>query len=77
MRVLTCGARMSADQQAHKRYLEYRERHAYFGKAERLLTLTEYTLLEPELTALDAKGDTRDDDEEERFDVLAKLLFRD
>lgn len=68
---------MSDDQRAHKRYLEYRERHGYFGKSERLLSLAEYGLLEPELTALDAKGDRRDDDEEARFEELARMLFRD
>ena len=69
---------MSAEQQAHKRYLEYRERHVYFGKSERLLTLAEYGPLEIELKALVAKGeDARDDEEEARFDELAKVLFRD
>ena len=66
------------DRQAHKRYLEYRDRHSYFGKSEKLLTLEEYSPLETELAALEAKGeDGRDDEEEARFSELAKWLFRD
>jgi len=66
------------DRQAHKRYLEYRDRHSYFGKMERLLTLVEYVPLEKELAELEFKGeDGRDDEEEVRFQELAKVLFRD
>ena len=66
------------DPQAHKRYLEYRDRHSYFGKSEKLLTLAEYTPLEKELGELEAKGeDGRDDEEEVRFAELARVLFRD
>jgi hypothetical protein len=66
------------DRQTHKRYLEYRERHGYFGKAEKLLTLAEYIPLEKELAELEAKGeDGRDDEEEARFAEVAKVLFRD
>jgi hypothetical protein len=66
------------DRQAHKRYLEYRDRHAYFGKTERLLSFAEYVPLEAELAVLEAKGeDGRDDEEEARFAVVARVLFRD
>ena len=66
------------DPQAHKRYLEYRDRHSYFGKTEKLLTLAEYTPLEKELAELESKGeDGRDDEEEARFAELARVLFRD
>jgi hypothetical protein len=66
------------DRQAHKRYLEYRDRHGYFGKMEKILTLAEYIPAEAELAALEAKGeDARDDEEEVRFVELAKVLFRD
>ena len=66
------------DPQAHKRYLEYRDRHSYFGKSERLLTLAEFVPMEKELAELDAKGeDGRDDEEEVRFAELARALFRD
>ena len=65
------------DRQSHKRYLEYRDRHSYFGKMERLLTFADYVPLETELSELELKGDGRDDEEEVRFADLAKLLFRD
>ena len=66
------------DRQVHKRYLEYRDRHSYFGKVERLLTLAEYIPLEIELAELEIKGeDHRDDEEEARFAVVARILFRD
>jgi hypothetical protein len=66
------------DRQAHKRYLEYRDRHSYFGKSEQLLTLEEYIPLEIELAELEAKGeDDRDDEEQVRYAELAKILFRD
>jgi hypothetical protein len=66
------------DRQAHKRYLEYRDRHSYFGKTEKVLTLAEYIPLEIELSELEIKGeDGRDDEEEARFAELARILFRD
>lgn len=68
---------MTADPATHKRYLEYRDRHAYFGKSERLLSMAEYGPAETELAALEAKGESRDDEEEARFAVLARVLFRD
>ena len=66
------------DPQAHKRYLEYRDRHSYFGRAEKILSLADYVPMEKELAELELKGeDSRDDDEEVRFAYLAKVLFRD
>ncbi|CAN5922950.1 hypothetical protein BH11MYX4_BH11MYX4_54140 [soil metagenome] len=66
------------DRQAHKRYLEYRDRHSYFGKMEQVLPLAEYIPLEIELSELEIKGeDGRDDEEEARFAELARILFRD
>jgi hypothetical protein len=66
------------DPATHKRYLEYRARHAYFGKQLPLLTLAEFCASEAEYAVLDAKGeDGRDDEESERHAELAKLLFRD
>ena len=66
------------DPQAHKRYLEYRDRHSYFGKGEKILTLVEFLPLEKELAALETLGeDERDDEDEVRFGELAKALFRD
>jgi hypothetical protein len=66
------------DPATHKRYLEYRDKHTYFGKMTRQLTMAEFIPLEVEFVALEAKGeDARDDEEEERYAEVAKLLFRD
>lgn len=67
------------DQAVHKRYLDYRERHAYFGnQITKLLTMAEFVPLDAEHLALDAKGeDVRDDEESARFEEVAALLFRD
>jgi hypothetical protein len=66
------------DPAVHKRYLEYRDRHEYFGKLVKLLTMAEFIPLDAEQLALDAKGeDNRDDEEEARFEEVSKILFRD
>ncbi len=63
----------------HKRFLDYRDRHAYFGKETRRppLSMEEFASADAEQRALEAKGDARDDDEEARFVELCKLLLRD
>ena len=62
----------------HKRYLEYRDKHVYFGKLAKQLTMAEFAALEAEFLVLEAKGeDARDDEEAERWEEVAKLLFRD
>jgi hypothetical protein len=66
------------DPAVHKRYLEYRDKHGYFGKLTPQLSMAEFEALEAEFVILDAKGeDARDDEEAERYDEVAKLLFRD
>lgn len=67
------------DPAVHKRYLEYRERHAYFGnQITKLLTMAEFVPLDAEHLALDTKGeDARDDEEAARWEELAAQLFRD
>jgi len=66
------------DPQTHKRFLDYRERFGYFGRAGMtILGPTEFEASDAEHRALAAKGDARDDDEEARFTELAKVLFRD
>lgn len=67
------------DRAVHKRYLDYREKHAYFGnQITKLLTMAEFLPLDAEHLALDAKGeDGRDDEEEARWAEVASLLFRD
>jgi hypothetical protein len=65
------------DPRTHKRYLDYRERHAYFGKRQKQLSMDEFAKAESELQPLEAKGERRDDDEEARFAELCRELLRD
>ena len=66
------------DPAVHKRYLEYRDKHVYFGKMTPQLAMAQFIILEQEFQVLEAKGeDDRDDEEEERWAEVAKLLFRD
>ena len=65
------------EKDVHKRYLEYRELCAYFGKKQRTLGAEEFAALDDEHRKLFAKGDARDDEEDARFAELVKLLHRD
>jgi hypothetical protein len=67
------------DPAVHKRFLEYRELYIYFAKGVKApqLTAAEFSDADAEHRALTAKGDARDDEEDVRFEELAKLLFRD
>jgi hypothetical protein len=65
------------DPDTHRRFLEYRDRHAYFGGATPLLTREQFLAADVEQRDLESKGERRDDDEEARWVELSKLLFRD
>ncbi|HVJ94322.1 MAG TPA: hypothetical protein VM580_31255 [Labilithrix sp.] len=65
------------DPETHKRFLEYRDRHRYFGATTPLLTREQFLAADAEQRELEGKGDRRDDEEEERWLELSKLLFRD
>lgn len=66
------------DPATHKRFLDYRERHKYFGKRIQLLSMAEFEPLDKEHRVLFAKGEeTRDDEEEARFQELSRVLLRD
>ena len=65
------------DRDTHRRYLEYRDRHAYFGATTPVLAREAFEKADEEQRTLDAKGESRDDEEEARFEELSKLLFRD
>lgn len=65
------------DEATHKRFLDYRERHVYFGTKVRLLGGDEFAALDLEQRTLEALGDRRSDEEEARFVELTILLFRD
>jgi hypothetical protein len=62
-------------QAVHKRFLDYRELHQYFGGKKALLTYAEFQALDAEYYALLARE--RDDEEEQRLEELATLLHRD
>ncbi len=69
---------MKHDANVHKRFLDYRERHVYFGRAIRILDYEEYAKLEEEHRVLEQMGeDARDDEEEARFRALCIVLFKD
>ena len=65
------------DRRVHKRYLDYRERHVYFGFRKPLLSREDYIRLDAEALELGAKGEERDDEEEERYAALLFVLLRD
>jgi len=67
------------DPDQHKRFLDYRDRHVYFGKESGRppLSMDEFAKMDTEQRALEARGDARDDEEEARFAQLCQLLFRD
>lgn len=61
---------------SHKRYLDYRERHSYFGGRLALLSMGEFDAAERELAELSAKA-RRDDDDDARIAELERMLLRD
>ena len=66
------------DPATHKRFLDYRERHKYFGKRLQLLSMAEFEPLDKEHRTLFATGEeSRDDEAEQRFQELSRLLLRD
>jgi hypothetical protein len=65
------------DRETHNRYLEYRDRYAYFGATTPILTREQFVTADADQRTLEAKGAARDDEEEARFQELSKLLFRD
>jgi hypothetical protein len=69
----------SMDPKVHARFLDYRERYIYFAKGVKApqLSADEFVAADGEHRALAAKGEARDDEEDARFQELAKLLFRD
>ncbi len=64
------------DPATHKRYLDYRQKHEYFGRQLRMLAMDEFAKLDAEHRVLDAK-EPRDDEEEARWEELSQLLLRD
>jgi hypothetical protein len=65
------------DRTLHKRYLDYRERHVYFGRMLPLLGAADFTALEAEAADLAGKGADRDDEEEARYAEVLRVLLKD
>jgi hypothetical protein len=65
------------DRESHQRYLDYRERHGYFGATTPVLGRDAFLAADAEYAALAAREGSLDEEEETRFAELAKLLFRD
>ncbi len=65
------------DRETHLRYLEYLDRHEYFGKTQRRLTREQFLLLDQEERMLTGLGESRDDEQEARWAEVTKVLFRD
>jgi hypothetical protein len=68
---------MRMDAATHKRFLDYRERHVYFGEGTAPLAFARFSELEAEHRALESAGDARDDEQEVRFADLTRLLLLD
>jgi len=69
---------MKHDANVHKRFLDYRERHVYFGKKIPILDYDQFAKLDTEQRELEQVGeDNRDEEEEARFRALSLILFRD
>ncbi len=60
----------------HRQYLDYLAQHEYFGRRLQKLGMAEFEAFDREYQEL-ASRTTRDDEQEARFDELAKLLLRD
>jgi len=65
------------DRETHQRYLDYREKHGYFGANKPILGMAEFVVLDAEHAALGAREDALDDEERARFEVVSELLHRD
>ncbi len=65
------------DREQHGRYLDYREKHQYFGANRPMLGNAEFVVADKELNDLEALGEKRDDEEEARYEALLTLLHRD
>ncbi len=66
------------DRQTHARFLDYREKFTYFGRGGMAqLDAASFEDADKEQRDLAAKGEARDDEEEERFAALTHMLFRD
>ncbi len=68
---------MNDPKSIHKRFLDYRDKHVYFGRDMKIFDLPTFTTFDAEYYELRARGEDRDDDQEARLEELAHLLHRD
>ena len=68
---------MKHDVNVHKRFLDYRETHQYFGKNIPMMEYEDFAKLDEEHRLLERKGEDRDDEEEARWVEVTRALFRD
>jgi hypothetical protein len=68
---------VTRDPALHKRFLDYRDRHRYFGGGAPPLDFDAFAKAEEEFRALEALGDARSDEDEVRFAELMTKLHRD
>jgi hypothetical protein len=61
----------------HKRYLDYRDRHVYFGRKKPMMSATDFEPLDGEYQTLLQAGEARDDEEDARFAEVCSLLHLD
>jgi hypothetical protein len=61
----------------HKRYLDYRERHVYFGRKKPMMPAADFEPLDAEYQVLLMKGESRDDEEDARFAEVCSFLHLD
>jgi hypothetical protein len=64
----------AADPAQHKRFLDYRDLHVYFGSKKPSLAWDAFKQLDNEYRSLVNR--TRDDEEEARLEELAEILHR-
>ena len=66
------------DRATHARFLDYREKFTYFGRGAMVqMDAATFEAADREQRDLAARGETRDDEEEARFEELTSLLLRD
>ena len=64
------------DPTTHKRFLEYRERHGYFGAQAKALGPDAFAAADAEQRALDAKGEDGRDDQGAPPDLAIRINLR-
>jgi hypothetical protein len=64
------------ERRVHKRYLDYRDCHVYFGRKKPPLSAADFVRMDAELGELEKRRGELDDEEAARFGALMTLLHR-